>query len=581
MKKITILSAALALTMSLTGCYDLDRYPTDKLSSGTYFKTEDHAKSAIVGVYSRLQNDNVFGLQFSMDCLGGIAMGYDNASYTNIQRGTYDVTNSQVSNKWSNLYESIARANIVLQNVDGCSMSDELKAQYKAEARFLRALFYNELLNFFGGVPIYDETTDVSKDFANMKNPRSTADQVRKFILDDLAVAYNGLPQSWGSADYGRATKYAARALEGKVYLYNKQYAEAKTCFEDVILHGGYSLYNDYAGLFLPGGDESNEMIFAVQNMGGVGTDFGMPMCFYMGTRASYGSCWNNVMVATTFADSYEWKDGRQFSWKEYFAGTELADYETNNATKAKFFNSTFKGSKVTTFTAYRDQIKQLYADRDPRMTATLITPYSDYLGWYKNAEAPSVLVLPVASIKDGNGYIRVNGGYNCYLWRKFVPAGDMNGSMNNRADTPINFPLIRYADVLLMMAECEWALNNDAVAIDYINQVRQRPSVMMPKLTWNGVDSPVNVKTHDEVFARLRHERAVEFAGEGLSFNDMKRWGLLETLNGKSENEITGKSRYKRAVSSRDYLWPIPSTEIEKNPDLTQNPGWAADTEE
>ena len=156
-----------------------------------------------------------------------------------------------------------------------------------------------------------------------------------------------------------------------------------------------------------------------------------------------------------------------------------------------------------------------------------------------------------------------------------------MNGSMNNRADTPINFPLIRYADVLLMMAECEWALNNDAVAIDYINQVRQRPSVMMPKLTWNGVDSPVNVKTHDEVFARLRHERAVEFAGEGLSFNDMKRWGLLETLNGKAENEITGKTRYKRAVSSRDYLWPIPSTEIEKNPDLTQNPGWAADTEE
>lgn len=77
--------------MSLTGCYDLDRYPTDKLSSGTYFKTEDHAKSAIVGVYSRLQNDNVFGLQFSMDCLGGIAMGYDNASYTNIQRGNFKV----------------------------------------------------------------------------------------------------------------------------------------------------------------------------------------------------------------------------------------------------------------------------------------------------------------------------------------------------------------------------------------------------------------------------------------------------------------------------------------------------------
>ena len=577
MKKITILSAALALTMSLTGCYDLDRYPTDKLSSGTYFKTEDHAKSAMMGIYSRMQNDNVFGLQFSMDCLGGIAMGYDNASYTNIMSGTYDVTNGQVSSKWTNLYEGIARTNIFLRNVDGCAMSDGLKAQYKAEARFMRALFYNELLNFFGGVPYYDETTDVSKDFANMKNPRSTADQIRQYILADLQAA-EALPETWDAANHGRATKWAARALEGKVYLYNKQYAEAKTCFEDVIQHSGSSLYGDYAGLFLPGGDDSSEMIFAIQNMGGVGTDYGMPMCFYMGTRASYGSCWNNVMVATTFADSYEWKDGRPFSWKEYFAGTELADYETNNATKAKFFNSTFKGSKITAYTTYKDQIKQLYADRDPRMTATLITPYSDYIAWYKNKEHPSIFALPVNTVQDGNGFIRVNGNFNCYLWRKFVPEGNMGGAINLRDDTPINFPLIRYADVLLMMAECEWALNNDAVAIDYINQVRQRPSVMMPKLTWNGVDSPVNVKTHDEVFARLRHERAVELAGEGLSFNDMKRWGLLETLNGKAENEITGKTRYKRVVRSRDYLWPIPSTEIEKNAELTQNPGWGAD---
>ena len=67
--------------MSLTGCYDLDRYPTDKLSSGTYFKTEDHAKSAMMGVYSRMQADHVFGLKFSMDVLGGVAMGYDNQSF--------------------------------------------------------------------------------------------------------------------------------------------------------------------------------------------------------------------------------------------------------------------------------------------------------------------------------------------------------------------------------------------------------------------------------------------------------------------------------------------------------------------
>lgn len=578
MKKITILSAALALTMSLTGCYDLDRYPTDKLSSATYFKTESHAKSAMMGVYSRLQADHVFGLKFSMDVLGGVAMGYDNQSFQKFARGTYDVTDTWVNYRWTNLYESVARANIVLRNIDGCDMSEELKALYKGEARFMRALFYNELLNYFGGVPIYDESTDVIKDYADMKKPRSTAEQVRQFIIDDLKAAFSVLPEKWESTDYGRATKYAARALEGKVYLYNKQYAEAKQCFEDVVNSGDYALYNDYAGLFLPGGDESNEMIFAVQNMGGVGTDYGMPMCFYMGTRATYGSCWNNVMVATSFADSYEWKDGRQFSWSEFFKDDEEAkDYETNNATRKKVFYSTLKASKVVAFTPYKDKLKQMYADRDPRMTASLITPYSDYLGWYKNAPAPSVFVLPTKGISDGNGIIRVNGNYDCYLWRKFVPEADMDGVMNNRADTPINFPLIRYADVLLMLAECEWGLGNDAAALDYINKVRQRPSVDMPELTWQGADSPVNVKTHEEVFARLRHERAVELAAEGHSFDDMKRWHLLETLNGKKENEITGVTRYTHSVSSRDYLWPIPSTEIEKNPELTQNPGWGA----
>lgn len=577
MKKITILSAALALTMSLTGCYDLDRYPTDKLSSGTYFKTEDHAKSAMMGVYSRLQDDHVFGLKFSMDCLGGIAMGYDNQSFQKFARGTYDVTDSYVLSRWTHLYESVARANIVLQNVDGCDMSDQLKAQYKAEARFMRALFYNELLNFFGGVPIYDETTVVEKDFANMKKPRNTADEVRKFILDDLQVAYEGLPEKWSSDNYGRATKYAARALMGKVYLYNKQWQEAKTCFEDVVNSGDYALYNDYAGLFLPGGDESNEMIFAVQNMGGVGTDYGMPMCFYMGTRASYGSCWNNVMAATTFADSYEWKDGKPFSWSEFFKDDENAkDYETNDATKKLVFNSTLKNSKVTAYTPYKDKLIQMYADRDPRMNATLITPYSNYIGWYKNAKAPSTFVLPTLGIADGNGLIRVNGNYNCYLWRKFVPEGDMDGVMNNRADTPINFPIIRYADVLLMLAECEMNLGDLDKAVDYINQVRQRPSVNMPAL--NSGPAWLEARTKDEVFKRLRHERAVELAAEGQSFDDMKRWGLLEELNGKKEKEITGVTRYTHSVSSRDYLWPIPSTEIEKNPDLTQNPGWSAE---
>lgn len=77
-------------------------------------------------------------------------------------------------------------------------------------------------------------------------------------------------------------------------------------------------LYPDYAGLFKPGGDESSEMIFAIQNIGGVGQDFGMPTTFYMGSRASYGSCWNNVMASIDFVDSYECKNGEPFDWNDY-----------------------------------------------------------------------------------------------------------------------------------------------------------------------------------------------------------------------------------------------------------------------
>lgn len=330
-----------------------------------------------------------------------------------------------------------------------------------------------------------------------------------------------------------------------------------------------YELYPDYAGLFLPGGDESSEMIFAIQNMGGVGTDYGMPMCFYMGSRASYGSCWNNVMAATSFVDSYECKDGKEFNWEELFPG-----YTTDNAKKKEVFESKFNGAELVSYAPHRQELLDMYENRDPRMKASIILPYTSYVGWYKNATCNYEYGLPTQGRVDGKGFIRVNGNYDAYLWRKFVPEGNMNGQINNRADTPINFPLMRYADVLLMLAECKNELNDPEGAVALINEVRSRPSVNMPGI--NSGEEWLKATTKEEVFQRIRHERAVELAAEGHSFSDMKRWGLLETLNGRQETDITGKVRYTRSVTSRDYLWPIPSTEIEKNPDLApNNPGW------
>ena len=600
-KLILGLGACMCLT---TGCYDLDVYPEDELSSGTFFQTQDHADQAMMGVYSVMQEEAAFGRQYSFDCLGGIAAGYDPYGYANISRGTYTTSESIVTDKFEMLYEGISRANVVLQNVDNCDMTDELKTQYKAEARFMRALYYFTLLDLWGGVPIYDETTVVSQDFMNMLKPRSTAEEVRKFIIDDLNAAITSLPKEWDAANYGRATCGAAMALKGKVYLYNKQYQEALDCFEELVnnpngKYATYALYEvpgdpkaSYANLFKPGGDESSEMIFAIQNMGGVGQDYGMPMAKYMGTRSTYGSDWNNVMAATNFADSYETKDGTnydyttfQFNW-DTFTGKNFTSDE--NVRKSVFY-CLLDGSTVTQWpdgftdptTIENNYLVKMYEEeRDPRMSASLICPYTYYLGAVNKVPTGMRYVIvdqekspstPLAA----NGFVQVNSvsNHEFYLWRKFVPEGDMDGELNAREDTPINFPLIRLADVYLMMAECYNELDDRNNAVEYINKVRRR--VNMPVI--NGGDPWMTANTKEEVFARLKHERAVELAAEGHSFSDMRRWGLLEEVAGPVEVITHTNTFYTRVVRERDYLWPIPQTEMDINPNLqgNQNPGW------
>lgn len=560
---LTAISIAAAL-FTMSSCNSLDLSPDNQLSAGTFWKSETHAKQAIVGVYSMFQNDNVTGLIFTEEICGFVGNGYD-LDFANIAKGSTNSTSGIYSNKWSNLYEGIARANSVIQNVSKMTEVIDQKTidMYIGEAKFLRAYFYNMLLNYYGGVPIYDESVVVAESFSEMKEPRSSADEVRKFIISDLDAAIAVLPEEgyWTGANYGRATKGAAQALKGKVLLYAKDYSGAASMFQTVINSGKYALYNSYPKLFLPGGDASNEMIFAVQNMGGVGTDYGMPMCFRMGTRSSFGSCWDNLTASTKFVDSYENIDGTPFNWDDWFPG-----FNEDNKVKEEVFHLQ-NGSSYTDpiRPAQVDKLLEMYTKRDPRMAWTIILPYTHYLGWASNKERDMEFIIPASgSGNESYGSVRVNNSWKVYLFRKFVPEGNMGGAINNRADTPINFPLIRYADVLLMYAECLNETGKTTDAATYVNMVRAR--VGMPNIT---------ASTKDEMFKAIKHEREVELAGEGHSYQDYKRWGLLETLNGSPELDMVGGTKYTHAVASRDYLWPIPNAEIEKNPALTQNPGW------
>ncbi|MDO6437804.1 RagB/SusD family nutrient uptake outer membrane protein [Cyclobacterium sp. 1_MG-2023] len=565
MKNILILFSLLILG----GCYEMDTQPFDKVSAGSFWKTEEHALQGIMGVYADMKDPYLFGLYNMFDNVTDIAIGYDGQGLGNIIDGNFTDRTSIVVNRWRRGYDGIQRANTVIRNVSEMEISEEVKSTVIGEAKFLRAYFYFYLLNLFGGVPLYDESVDLNKDFNQLKAPRSTEEEVRAFIIADLDDAINNLPTSYPQEHYGRATKGAATALRGKVYLFNSEWEKAIEDLEDVVYNTtnnyGYSLHDSYPELFTPVADSSDEMIFAIQNKGGVGFAYGMRLAFYLGTRSTFGSCWNNGMPSTTLADMYENLDGSPFSWEEHFPG-----FDSDNSVKESVFLASHNAG---VFTSLPDTAKlgEIYRNRDPRLMQSLVVPYSWQLGW--NANQPRNMQLVIATgVNENFGQIRNNRGWQTYVWRKFVPEGNMNGDLTNRAHTPINFPMIRLADVILMLAEAYNETNASNKAITEINKIRERSG--MPGL--NSGHPSLNVSGTDEVRERIIHERAVELAGEGHRYFDLKRWGLLaQYSDGVIEQGVTGSNLFTRGYQDRHQIWPIPAQEIEINPSLSQNPGW------
>ncbi len=571
MKKCII--SLLMVCSLITSCYDLDRAPYDQLSSSTFWQTESQCKQGLMGVYESLKGVDLFRKMFLIDINSDVAAGYD--EYESIQLGTCTSRTGFMNGKWQNGYDAIQRANLAIRSIAEAPIDDQVKSQMLGEARFLRALVYFHLFDYFGGLPLYDETTNLEQDFNNLMKLRSSVEDTRAFILTDLEKALaSGLPEKWDDANYGRVTLSAVQALLGKVYLYNKQYEKAIGFLEQST--EGHELYPNYADLFNLTGHASSEMIFSIINLGGTGNDYGMPLCFHAGNRSSYGSCWNNTVPSVNLVDMYEYKDGRPFNWDELFPG-----FTTDNNVRERIFRCTVNedGTKVLNIPEDAEKVKEMYEQRDPRMLATVIAPFTTYLGWNRDEERLMDFIFAqnekgnVVALSENNGFVRNNkGGWETYFWRKFIPEGDWNGAITARAHTPVNFPIIRLADVYLMLAECYNEVGNQTKAVEYINKVRARAGIAL----LNSGPSYLVADTKDEVFQRIFRERAVELAGEGIRDSDLRRWRLSHVLLNRDEYGITGKRLFTRIFrENRDYLWPIPATEIEINPELEQNPNW------
>jgi hypothetical protein len=218
-------------------------------------------------------------------------------------------------------------------------------------------------------------------------------------------------------------------------------------------------------------------------------------------------------------------------------------------------------------------RILKAYQDRDPRLTATIITPYSVYHGANGSTEYNFTLRWPYRSdINEPHDVRTDTNAYFYYLYRKFVAEGA--SEIPNRSYSPIDIPIIRYADVLLNLAEALNEQGKTDEAITYVNMVRDRVGVA--PLNSN---SNTQVAGQDDLRKRIRMERRWEFNGEGVTFFDELRWGTWEEV--KFYENAGLKQIWGTMTESYSYMgkysetWAIPNTECEMNSNLVQNDGW------
>lgn len=260
--------AAVALVVGSSACSKyLDVAPLASPPQAALFTTANDAALASTATYGKLREWNLTAFNWlalttltSDDAEKGSVSG-DAAFLDNFTYFRVTPTDGPLDGFWTGQYQEILLCNQVIVNVPNITMDASLKARYVAEAQFLRALSYFNLVRAFGDVPLYLKPP-VTPDELNIA--RSPKDMVYAQILTDLTAASSVLPASYPASDVGRATKGAALSLLSKVKLYEKNWADALAA-SDQVISLGYSLAPDYYKMFRAGGENGPESIFEIQ----------------------------------------------------------------------------------------------------------------------------------------------------------------------------------------------------------------------------------------------------------------------------------------------------------------------------
>lgn len=594
MKKTTrYILVILVSIFTLSGCGSdfLNTVPRNSVSSSNVWTTETLAAKAVAGVYNTFVSwycsgyaNNAGRMWDDYSSVMDIDLNW--ISQNSLVRGTATPSNGQFSTFYKYAYTMINRANDVIANIGSVpDMSDADKARYIAECKFLRAWAYNRLNMLFKGVPLI--TTPISSD-EEAKTPRASEADVWKQVLSDLsdAISETNLPNKYNASDanYGHVTKGAAYALRGQVYLWLQQWENAASDFK-AVGDCGYKLFTDggsvaFKNLLKIPNEECDEMIFSIQCEQ---YSVANPLNVNYGNRVTGGSMWDNYIPNPHFVESFEEKNGNPFNWDDYCPGYNSMTpkqrsvfFLRDNMTQSEIDKMTTYGADMSKYLPAGNEarISKAYEDRDPRLMMSLITPYSTYLGSVGGTEHTYTMRWPYRGFDGREPFdIRTDvNNYFYYLWRKFVPEGN---EWPYRDTYGLDINLIRYAQVLLGYAEALNEMGKTQEAIEQVNKVRARCGAQL--LNSNG---PTTVTGQADMRERIRNEYYWELGGENVMYFNELRWKTWKDKKFRNDTnglmQMWGTTTYTwHWLGEQCWTWPIPTSEREKNPALTQNEGW------
>lgn len=535
--------ALLFLVLGIVSCKNfLEVAPKDQIADDAVWTDPGTADLFLNNVYSGLPGPfNTFDPweNFTDNAMNGVNGQTSRVLYAN---SVY--TPSNTPNYWAQ-YANIRRANLFIEKVTASSLPDTWKKPKLAEARFLRAYYYQLLWTAHGGVPIITSTLNQNTQGAEIFRARSTDQETYQFIVDECAAIVADLPLK---AEAGRASKASALTLKGWCELFwasplknsandKTRWALAAATNKQVVDLGSHSLFPNYETLFYEDNNNNAEVIFAKQYLGGTALGGGREGLqgpwIVGGVQRAYGG----VDPTQELVDEYAMANGLPIS-------DPASGYNPQNP----------------------------YLNREKRFYQSIVYDGSIWVG------AEMVMKQGVGSRNAtdlSNTNEATNTGY--YLRKGLNPKYAVNG--NNQLNSA-SFIIFRFAEVLLSYAEAQnEAVGPDASVYDAVNKVRARSE--LPALK-TGL-------TQDQMRVAIQRERRVELAFEEKRWYDLLRLKLAEknlngTLRAMKIEQVGGKWTYtvipapdgsRTFFANKNYLLPIPQSAMNQNTKLTQNPNY------